>query len=93
MSRVCEHCYYEISSKYLLKQKEYEKILCPNCGRGLKVTKISKLLFRYTQILIAFVLLILPLGLKEKVVLECLWIGVSIFLLPAYVYNYEKIIK
>lgn len=93
MSRVCEHCNFEITNKYLLRQNDYEKILCSNCGRGLKVTSISKLVYRYTQILMAFMLLLLPINFVGKIAIECLWIGVSIFLLPAFVYNYEKIIK
>ncbi|MGL5151146.1 MAG: hypothetical protein ACRC7N_11310 [Clostridium sp.] len=93
MSRECEHCNWIIGTKYLLNQKDYEKIICPNCGRVLKVTKLSKLLCKYSQILGSVVVVILPLSIKLKLIMLGVWIIITILILPALLYDYEKVIK
>ncbi|MGL4773817.1 MAG: hypothetical protein ACRC2K_09660 [Clostridium sp.] len=93
MSRKCEHCYWEITTKYILKQKDYERIICPNCGRTLKATKISKLLYRYIEILGVVGILLLPINLKTKLFIEGVWIGSSVLFVPAMIYSYEKLYK
>ena len=90
MWRKCNRCDYEISNNYLLKQKNLDEIICPNCGRTLVVTKISKWLASSFFIMISTIFIILPIKIKFKIFIECFWIIFSYTFLPILVFDYNE---
>lgn len=91
MNRQCERCRYEIDVLDVLKQKSREKIICPNCGRILVATKISKTLVWSVFTMFFLVFLLLPINFFYIVISEIVWIYISKNILPAILYEYEEI--
>jgi CXXC-20-CXXC protein len=93
VGKVCERCKYEINISYILRQNSMGKIICPNCGRTLVATVMSK--FLMTSIFLMFFLLfiIMPLDIINRLIIEAIWITISYSILPAFIYDYEEINK
>lgn len=89
MNRKCKRCGYEITISYLLKQKSYLEIRCENCGRLMKVTKMSKMLTLTYYILTAILIIIIPIRIIPKIVLGLAWTIISYRYLPAVLFLYD----
>ena len=90
MGRKCTRCYYDLKTSYLLKQESFHEILCPNCGRTLVVTDISRFLAITIFIMGSLIFTMLPIKAVNIVIIESIWIVLSYFLLPAIIYDYEE---
>ena len=42
MTKKCDRCLYDISIAQILEQEKVSEIICPNCGRKLVATDLSK---------------------------------------------------
>lgn len=91
MGRMCDRCDGDIKTSYLLKQNSLENIVCPNCGRILKVTKTSKVAMWTSYILMLSIFVILPIKLNYKIIIEGIWTLLSYYLLQSFVYTYKEI--
>ncbi len=91
MNRQCERCRYEIDVLDVLKQESCKKIICPNCGRVLVATKISRTLVASIFTMFFLVFLLLPISFVYVVIIEIVWIYISHNILPAFLYEYEEI--
>lgn len=87
--RRCIYCNREIEIKYLLKQKDINKIKCPYCTKELKVNKISKLFADSTLILISALIIIFPIRYITKFSFIALWVILFIDLIRPLFYSYE----
>lgn len=90
MERKCERCQYNIDMTYLLKQENLEEILCPNCGRVLVATDVSKMLTISFFIMFFIIFCILPLRTIVKLIILVLWSCFSKDYLPAFLYLYRE---
>lgn len=90
MIRQCERCQYDISISYLLKQEDIEEITCPNCGRQLVVTDLSRVLTVIFFIMFFVLFFILPLKFLARMIIEVIWIEFSKHYLPLFLYMYEE---
>lgn len=90
MGRKCTRCYYDLKASYLLKQESFQEIRCPNCGRTLVVTDISRFLAITIFIMGSLIFTMLPIKAVNIVILESIWIALAYFLLPAIIYDYEE---
>lgn len=90
MGRKCTRCYYDIKNSYILKEETSKEIICPNCGRKLVVTNISRFLAITIFIMGSLIFPILPVKAVNIVIIESVWIALSYFLLPAIIYDYEE---
>ncbi|MBU5486816.1 hypothetical protein KQI77_01395 [Clostridium sp. MSJ-8] len=90
MSRKCERCNWEVTIKYLAKQKSYDEIRCYNCGRILEVIPISKLMTIIYFFIGFLIILSLPIGKLLIIVIEILWIIISYNYLPLIMYMYRN---
>jgi len=90
LGRKCTRCHYDLKTSYLLKQESFHKILCPNCGRKLVVTDISRFLAITIFIMGSLIFTMLPIKAANIVIIESIWIALSYFLLPAIIYDYEE---
>ena len=90
MCRRCRRCNSEITMSYLLSNKKIDEIICPNCGRVLIATKISKLLALSFFIVIFSILLILPLKIFSIILIEIAWSIFSYRFLPIMLFDYEE---
>lgn len=90
MNRECTRCHYNIDVLYILKQDSKEQIICPNCGRKLEATKISKAVMISIFIMFFLLFLILPIRAINKVFIEVLWFIFSKNVVTAFIYEYEE---
>lgn len=90
LRRKCTRCYYDIETRYLLKEESFQQIVCPNCGRTLIVTEISRFLAITIFIMGSLIFTLLPIKAVNIMIIEGIWIAVSYFLLPAIIYDYEE---
>lgn len=90
MGRKCTRCHYEIDAVYILKQDSKEQIICPNCGRTLEATKISKAVMLSIFIMFFLLFLILPITIINKILVEVLWYVLSKNVVTAFIYEYEE---
>ena len=90
MSRKCTRCNYDIEASYILQCKSYEEILCPNCGRNLVATTQSKVLTYAVEIKYCLIITLFPIRLINIVFLEGIWIIISYYILPAFLFRYEE---
>jgi len=88
--RKCTRCYFDIKTSYILKEESFQEIICPNCGRSLVVTEISRFLTTTIFIMGSLMFILLPIKAANIIIAEALWIALSYFILPAIVYNYEE---
>lgn len=91
MNRHCERCGFQINVMDVLKQKSNDKIICPNCGRTLVPTKISKTLLLSVFIMFFLVFLLLPIRFIYITIVEIMWSLITFYILPAFLYEYEEI--
>lgn len=91
MNRQCERCRYRIDVLDVLKQESNKKIICPNCGRYLVATKVSRTLVMSVFIMFFLVFLVLPISFVYIVIVEIVWSYISFKILPAILYEYEEI--
>ena len=91
MNRQCERCRYRIDILDVLKQKSNNKIICPNCGRYLVATRVSRILVLSVFIMFFLVFLLLPISFVYRVIVEFVWSYISYEILPAILYEYEEI--
>lgn len=90
MIRKCERCQCDISMSYLLKQEKIDEIICPNCGRKLIATDLSKVVAISFFIMFFVIFCILPLKFSTILFIEIIWIMFSKCYLPAFLYMYEE---
>lgn len=90
MSRLCERCQYDITVGYILKQESFSEIRCPNCGRLLEVTLLSKVLVLCYYVLGLLGLSVLPIGVVCILVFQYIWTVISYYYLPAFLYFYKE---
>lgn len=90
MGRKCTRCSYDIETSYLLKQESLQEIICPNCGRALIVTEISRFLAITIFTMGSLILIMLPIKAANIIIIESIWIALSYLFLPAIIYNYEE---
>ena len=90
MCRRCKRCDGEITMSYLLNNKKIDEIICPNCGRVLVATKISKLLTLSFFIMIFTIFMILPLKIFSIILFELAWSIFSYIFLPTMLFDYEE---
>jgi len=90
LGRKCTRCYFDIEASYLLKGESFHEIVCPNCGRALVATEISRFLAKTIFIMGFLVFPLLPIKAANIVIIESIWIALSYFLLPAFIFNYEE---
>lgn len=88
MSRRCERCQYDLDISFLLKQEISNRIICPNCGRTLVATEISKVLSISFFVMFFVIFLILPIKILLIIFIESLWVLISKMYLPSILYNY-----
>ncbi|MDS0524162.1 hypothetical protein NNC19_00640 [Clostridium sp. SHJSY1] len=93
LGKVCDRCKFEINSSYILRQNSMDKIICPNCGRTLVATIISKLLMLSIFLMFFLLIIIIPVDIINKLIIEAIWITISYSILPAFVYEYEELDK
>lgn len=91
MNRKCERCQYQIDVLDVLKQKDPQKIICPNCGRTLIATKISKTMVLSVYIMFFLVFILLPVSYIYIIIIEIVWSYIGYSILPAFLYEYEEI--
>lgn len=89
MLKICDRCNDEIKISYLLKQPSLDRIICPNCGRKMKVTDLSKVMALTIFITILSLFLILPIYLLYKIFFMAIWNIFSYCLLKPLVYTYK----
>lgn len=90
MKRKCTRCYFDIKTSYILKEESFRQIVCPNCGRTLVATDISRFLAITIFIMGSLVFTLLPIKVFNIFIIESIWIALSYFLLPAIIYDYEE---
>jgi len=90
LGRKCTRCYFDIETSYILKEESFKQIVCPNCGRTLVATDISRFLSITISIMGFLLFTILPIKILNIFIIESIWIAVSYFLLPAIIYSYEE---
>lgn len=88
--RKCSRCGYDINIRYLLKEDSFNEIICPNCGRVLIATGISRFFTLSTFIMGFSIGAILPIGIVNIAILEGAWCIFSYYVLPAFFYKYEE---
>ncbi|MBD7909911.1 MULTISPECIES: hypothetical protein [Clostridium] len=88
MGKICERCKYEISIAYILRQKSMEKVICPNCGRTLIATMISKILMISIFLMFFLLFLLVPVDIINKLIIETIWVMLCYSVLPAFIYEY-----
>lgn len=93
LGKICERCKYEINAAYILRQKSMKKIICPNCGRTLVATIISKFLMMSIFLMLFLLFILVPIDIINKLIIEAIWTMVSYSILPAFIYEYEEIDK
>ena len=90
MSRKCERCQCDITVSYLLKQNSCSEIRCPNCGRILEVTPLSKVLVLCYYALGLLGISVFPIKVIGVVIFQVLWTAVSYYYLPDFIYFYKE---
>lgn len=93
MGRVCDRCEGDIKLSYLLKQNSLENIICPNCGRTLKVTRESKIVTLASYFSTLSVFISLPIGLSYKIIISGIWTLLSNYLLEPLLYTYKEALE
>ncbi|SFU76245.1 cxxc_20_cxxc protein [Clostridium sp. DSM 8431] len=91
MNRQCERCKFRIDTRDILKKESKDKIICPNCGRTLVATKLSKTLAFSVFIMFFLVFLLLPINFIYITIVEIVWSFITYNILPALLYEYEEI--
>lgn len=90
LGRKCRRCYFDIKTSYILRAESFHQIVCPNCGRTLVATDISRFLAITIFIMGSLVFTILPVNILNIFIIESIWIALYYFLLPAIIYDYEE---
>lgn len=90
LERKCRRCYFDIKTSYLLKEESFQQIVCPNCGRTLVATSISRFLAITIFSMASLVFPLLPISFLNIFIIESIWIAIYYFLLPAIIYDYEE---
>jgi len=91
VNRHCERCRYRIDVIDVLKQDSSKKIICPNCGRYLVATTISRALVMSVFIMFFLVFLLLPINFVYIILVEIIWSYIAQKILPAFLNDYEEI--
>jgi hypothetical protein len=90
LERKCTRCYFDLTTSYLLKAESFRQIVCPNCGRILVATDISRFLAITIFIMGSLICTMLPIKILNIFIIESIWFTISYFFLPAFIYNYEE---
>ena len=90
MTRKCERCLYDISIAQILEQEKVSEIICPNCGRKLVATDLSKVVTLSFFLMVSVIFWILPLKIISKLCIQIVWAIISVYYLPVFLYIYKK---
>lgn len=90
MTRKCERCSYDISITQILEQEKVNEIICPNCGRKLVATDLSKFVTLSFFLMISVIFWILPLKSIIKLCIQIIWAIISAYYLPVFLYIYKE---
>ena len=90
MTRKCERCSYDISITQILEQEKVSEIICPNCGRKLVATDLSKVVTLSFFLMVSVIFWILPLKIISKLCIQIVWAIISVYYLCFYIFIKKK---
>ena len=90
MTRKCERCLYDISIAQILEQEKVSEIICPNCGRKLVATDLSKVVTLSFFLMVSVIFWIIPLKIISKLCIQIVWAIMSVYYLPVFLYIYKE---
>ena len=90
MTKKCERCLYNISIAQVLEQEKVNEIICPNCGRKLVATDLSKVVTLSFFLMLSVIFWILTLKIISKLCIQIVWAIISVYYLPVFLYIYKE---
>lgn len=88
--KTCPKCHNKINKKTLFLRNNSRKLVCPNCDTTLHVTKKSFLIYFLSHALICLLILIIPIDMKNKLILLAIWVFISTFIIQPIAFFYEE---